>query len=99
MVAIGTVVVACASNDTASLETLPPVRTTTSTTTTTTPPTTRPETYEIKPGEGLFTVAEKFGIGLAVLAAYNGIDNPDYVQAGQVIMLPPVDGVTTTSAP
>ena len=89
--AVGTIAVACASNDAATLETLPPVRTTTSTTTTTVPPTTRPETYEIQPGEGLFNVAEKFGISLAELAVYNGIENPDYVQAGQVIRLPPVD--------
>lgn len=92
------VVVAACSDDSSTLETLPPIKKTTTTTTTTSPPTTRPETYEIKPGESLQSVADRFGVPIDELAALNGIANVDYVQAGQVIDLPAV-AQTTSSAP
>jgi len=88
---------ACTSNDPATLETMPPIRTTTSTTIATTPPTTRPKTYEIQLGEPLFAVAQKFDLSVAELAAFNGITNPDDVQAGQVIRIPPAEPTTVTS--
>jgi LysM repeat protein len=90
------VLASCGSDDSAANDTLPPIVTTT--TTTTLPPTTTtiPENYEIQSGDSLFSIAEKFGLTFAELAAYNGITNPDDIQAGQVLRIPK-PGETTTS--
>jgi len=76
---------------------LPPLSsstTTTTTTTTTTVPVLR--TYEIRPGDSLFSIAQLFGISIAALAELNGIDDPDRIEAGQILQLPP--NATTTSS-
>lgn len=99
---------ACGNDDEAVQETLPPIATTT--TTTTMPPTTTtiPETYVIQSGESLFSIAEQFGLNYLDLAAYNGITNPDDIQAGQRLRIPQpgestpttiVDLSSTTAAP
>ncbi len=90
------VVASCSSDESGAGDTLPPIVTTT--TTTTLPPTTTtiPETYVIQKGDSLFAIAEMFGLSFAELAAYNGITNPDDIQAGQKLRIPQ-PGETTTS--
>lgn len=80
-------------------DTLAPIATTT--TTTTMPPTTTtiPSTYQIKRGESLSRIAKMFGLSTAALAAYNGIANPDSIQAGQVLKIPQPGETTTTAVP
>ncbi len=87
---------ACGDGDGKAAETLPPIATTT--TTTTMPPTTTtiPEVYVIQRGDSLFGIAEMFNLTFAELAAYNGITNPDDIQAGQKLKIPQ-PGETTTS--
>lgn len=88
---------ACGSGNGKAATTLPPIATTT--TTTTMPPTTTtiPSTYVIQRGESLSRIAKRFGLSTAALAAYNGIANPDTIQAGQTLKIPQ-PGETTTSA-
>ncbi len=49
--------------------------------------------YEIKPGENLSKISEKF-YGTAnkyeVIAKHNNISNPDHIQVGQKINVPPL---------
>ena len=92
------VVASCGSDEDGATDTLPPIITTT--TTTTMPPTTTtiPSTYEIQSGDSLFSIAEMFGLTFAELAAYNGITNPDDIQAGQVLDIPQPGETTTTVA-
>lgn len=49
--------------------------------------------YTIKPGENLSKISEKF-YGTAskykLIAEHNGISNPDHIQAGQKINIPPL---------
>lgn len=68
-----------------------PVTTSTTTTTVTTGPTlpAQPLTYVVDIGETLRTIAAQFGTTWNVLAAYNGIVNPNYIQAGSTITIPP----------
>ena len=98
LLSAGALLAACGSSGTAASDTLPPIVTTT--TTTTTPPTTTtiPLIYVVKKGESLFSIAKQFGIKPADLAAYNGITNPDKIQAGQKLKMPqPGQAVPSTS--
>ena len=47
-----------------------------------------PRQYAIKNGETLSDVAATFGVSVADLVALNGIDEPDLVQPGQILMIP-----------
>lgn len=70
--------------------TLPPIATTTSTTiaiTTTTEYV--PVTYEIQSGDSLKAIAEQFGVDMKKLQILNGITNPDAIEAGDVLQIPP----------
>jgi LysM repeat protein len=93
------VLAACGSDDNSATNTLPPIATTT--TTTTMPPTTTtiPSTYVIQKGESLSGIAKMFGLSTAELAAYNGITNPDDIQAGQTLKIPQPGETTTTAVP
>ncbi|MEO7397659.1 MAG: LysM domain-containing protein, partial [Ilumatobacteraceae bacterium] len=82
------VVVACGSDDGGANDTLPPIATTTTTTTLAPTTTTIPEFHVIQSGETLFQIAETYGLSYAELAAYNGITNPDDIQAGQKLKIP-----------
>lgn len=99
LLSAATAVVACGDDDSAAQQTLPPIVTTT--TTTTMPPTTTtiPEFYVILRGDSLFAIAEMFGLSFAELAAYNGIVNPDDIQAGQKLKIPQPGETTTSTAP
>lgn len=45
-------------------------------------------TYTVKKGDTLSAIAKKYGTTYAVLAAYNGIENPNLIYVGQVIKIP-----------
>ncbi len=95
--AASAVLVACGTDNSHANDTLPPIATTT--TTTTMPPTTTtiPDKYTIKKGDSLSGIAKMFGLTTVELAAYNGITNPEYVQAGQVLKIPQPGETTSTT--
>ena len=100
VVVLAWVLAACGSDGGGAAATLPPIATTT--TTTTLPPTTTtlPDFYIIQKGDSLFAIAQKFGLTFAELAAFNGIVNPDDIQAGQKLRIPqPGEVIPTTIAP
>lgn len=45
-------------------------------------------TYTVKKGDTLSSIATKYGTTYQVLAAYNGISNPNVISVGQVIKIP-----------
>ncbi len=45
-------------------------------------------TYQIKAGETLTDIAERYGLTVEELAALNGISNPNNIQVGQRIKVP-----------
>ncbi len=65
------------------------------------PTTTIAQYYEIQTGDSLSTIAEKFGVDLAQLVALNKIKDPNKIQAGQKLRLPPttvlLNGSTTVA--
>lgn len=88
-------VAACGSDPT-STGTLPPIATTTTTTTIVVTTTTVPKYYKIQPGDTLRKIAKSFGVDSKDLMAINGITNPDHIEAGQVIRIPPPKQVAST---
>ena len=63
-----------------------------------------PLQYIVQPGESLFAIAERLDIGAPALVELNKIKNPDRVDAGTVLLLPPATGfvpigATTTMPP
>jgi len=52
------------------------------------------EVYEVKKGDTLSAIASKYGTTYQKLASYNGIANPDIINAGQKIRIPGT-GITT----
>lgn len=58
-----------------------------------------PRTYMLDTGDTLRIVAERFGVTWQNLAAYNRITNPNYVQAGMVIIIPPADWTAPVAPP
>jgi lysozyme len=42
----------------------------------------------VDPGDTLSSIAAQFGSTAEAIAAANGISNPDYIQAGQVLNIP-----------
>jgi LysM repeat protein len=83
--------------------TLAPIRTTAPTTTlpaTTT--TTVPTEYIVQKGDSLIRIAQQFGVTVAQLVQANNIQNPDHIEEGQRLTIPPpttVAGTATTSKP
>ena len=53
------------------------------------PPTTEERTHVVQVGENLFRIGLQYGFTVDELAAYNGIDNPNVLDVGQVIKIPP----------
>ena len=89
-------------------DTAPKTDTETSVTTTTVAsgPTTTyiPLQYTVQPGESLFAIAQRLDISAPALVELNKIKNPDRVDAGTVLLLPPATGfvpigATTTMPP
>lgn len=79
------------SSSTVVITTLPP--------TTAPPPTTTPE-YIIQQGDSLSIIAQRFGVSTEDLANFNGIEDPNSIQVGQTLTIPPttVASTTTTTA-
>jgi len=53
------------------------------------PPTTEERTHVVQAGENLFRIGLQYGFTVDELAAYNGITNPNVLDVGQVIKIPP----------
>lgn len=83
-------------DDASSADTLPPLITTTTTTTVLQTTTTAVSLYTIQSGDSLSKIAEKFKVDQAALMMLNGITDPDHIEAGQVLKLPPPVADTTT---
>jgi murein DD-endopeptidase MepM/ murein hydrolase activator NlpD len=45
--------------------------------------------YRVQAGESLSQIADRYGVGLSVLASANGIPKPYNVHAGQFLLIPP----------
>ena len=56
------------------------------------------EFYTIQQGDTLFGIAQAFGVSVDDLISFNAISDPDAIQAGQRLQIPPAS-VTTTAAP
>ena len=56
-------------------------------------------THVIQTGETLGTISLKYDTPLADIIAYNGIDDPNFVQVGQRLIIPLCGLTTPTSAP
>ena len=61
-----------------------------------TPDTTQPQreigtqlVYTIQPGDTLFSIARQFGVTLDDLVALNNIEDPDRINAGDQLFIPP----------
>jgi len=52
-------------------------------------PPTSATTYVVQPGDNLFRIALRYNLDYLYLARYNGIANPSYIYAGQVLRIPP----------
>lgn len=53
------------------------------------PPSTGEITHVVQAGENLFRIGLQYGFTVDELAAYNGLANPDALDVGQVIKIPP----------
>jgi LysM repeat protein len=84
-------------DNSASRSTLPPIRTTVPTTTL--PPTTTttvPSEYIVQKGDSLTRIAQQFGVTVAQLVAANNLPNPDHIEEGQRLTIPPPTVPSTT---
>jgi LysM repeat protein len=59
-------------------------------------PTATPRTYSVRVGDTLSDIADAFGVDMEVLMSTNRIDDPNSLSAGQVIVLPPIEGEAQT---
>ena len=97
---------------TAPAETTSPVETEAVTTKAVTEPVSESETeaattaaeivYTVKSGDKLWQIAEKYGVSLENIVAYNNIENPDKIITDQTLRIPPAGWTIpteTTSAP
>lgn len=90
---------AACGDDSGSADTLPPLITTTTTTTIPATTTTAVTLYEVKSGDSLSAIAQKFNVDQAALMMLNGISDPDHIEAGQVLKLPPPKPAVDTTSP
>ncbi len=97
---------AACGDDGGTAGTLPPLLTTTTTTTVVVTTTTVVTYYVVQSGDTLSKIANRFGVDQAELMALNHITNPDHIEKGQQLQIPPPKQVldtlpptTTTSAP
>ncbi len=49
------------------------------------------QVHIVQPGENLFRIGLRYGFTVDELAAYNGIEDPNSLEVGQVIRIPPSD--------
>lgn len=57
------------------------------------------ETYTVEAGDTLSKIAKEHGLSYHDLAVYNNIEDPNYIEVGQVIKLPPQQEVQIESEP
>jgi LysM repeat protein len=55
-------------------------------------PSATPRTYTVRVGDTLSDIAEAFGVDIDLLMSTNRIEDPNNLSAGQVIVLPPIEG-------
>lgn len=96
------VTLSCGGDDeSVGIDTLPLVTSATTaappSTATTVPP--ELEYYTIQQGDTLYGIAQSFGVTVDAIIAFNGIADPDAIEAGQKLAIPPagVEITTTTS--
>jgi LysM repeat protein len=94
VITITATLVACGSDSTGSATTpsLPTIETAASTSTTSTvaaTTTTLAQYYEIQAGDSLSGIAQKFNVRFDDLVAINEITNPDHIQVGDTLLIPP----------
>jgi LysM repeat protein len=51
-------------------------------------PTPSPLSYVVKRGDRLQGIADQFGVTVDAIVALNNLDNPDHIEAGQVLLIP-----------
>lgn len=100
-VLVGTplVIAACGRTDGGQEALLPPIATTTSTTISLITTTTVATYYEIQSGDMLGNIARNFGVSLEELMTLNSIPDPNDIQAGQRIQIPPSTLLVVTLPP
>ncbi|MHB9119788.1 MAG: peptidoglycan DD-metalloendopeptidase family protein [Burkholderiales bacterium] len=59
----------------------------------------RPKTYTVQKGDTLFGIALEYGFGYREIAEWNGIDDPNRINTGQVLRLTPPNGNVAAAAP
>lgn len=91
------VMASACGDDSSSGGTLPPIITTTTTTTILQTTTTMPEFYTVQSGDTLDKIAAKFGVTRDELMAANGITDPNHVELGEELRIPPPAPATTTT--
>ena len=79
--------------------TLPPIVTTAPVVVTVVVSTTLPEYYEVQRGDTLTEIAVAFGLPVQAIMQLNGMTDPNAIQAGQILQLPPRDIVATALPP
>ncbi|MEM9770690.1 MAG: peptidoglycan DD-metalloendopeptidase family protein [Cyanobacteria bacterium P01_D01_bin.73] len=57
-----------------------------------TPPIAAPRQYQVRAGDTLGQVAQRYGVSLRSLVKANGLDNPHMIRAGQILVVPPIMG-------
>ncbi|HEX6997058.1 MAG TPA: peptidoglycan DD-metalloendopeptidase family protein [Gammaproteobacteria bacterium] len=57
-----------------------------------------PRVHVVQPGETLFGIAWRYGLDYRDLARWNGLDDPDYIRAGQRLRLAPAPDAGRTAA-
>lgn len=57
-----------------------------------------PHLHIVQPGQTMSGIAVYYGVSLAALTAINAIPHPDYIQAGQRLIIPPAAGATAAAA-
>jgi len=57
-----------------------------------------PRVHIVQPGETLFGIAWRYGLDYRELARWNGLDNPDFIRAGQRLRLTPPDTAAARTA-
>lgn len=96
VVALPVVAAAC-GDDGDSGATLPPIITTTSTTSTLAVTTTTVLVYyEVQPGDSLAQIAQSFGVKIEAIVALNDLTDPDHIEVGQILQIPPPIPITDT---
>ena len=61
-------------------------------------PTLAPLVYVVEPGDTVFKIAARYGVSPHILADYNRLVNPSYIQVGQTLLVPQGGPLTAPDA-